>query len=156
MKKTISLIIIAMLLLASLAGCGKKDDQADAAPAVSADTAAAPAEDDAAAGDRFVGQWQLDEANDLEDLDYLFPSAALFGGGMEIRADGMISWYIGSDGAVGSYEIQGKYLVTDVVDELDGETHHVAMGFQGDKLIMSFKDVKLVWIPGDDAPQDEG
>ena len=151
MKKSI-LLTAAILLFSLLAGCGRGDGPADAAPAAAAEEVSGVSADDGAAAvrDSFVGSWRLADTNDLETLSELFPNAALFGGSMEIRPDGMISWFIGSDGAVGSYEIQGNYLITDVVDELDGEAHHVTMGFQGtDTLIMRFKDVVLVWSYGD-------
>ena len=53
--------------------------------------------------DSFVGPWHLADNTDLETLSEVFPGAAEFGSRMEIRSDGNISWYIGADGAMGTY-----------------------------------------------------
>ena len=41
-----------------------------------------------------VGPWHLADDTDLETLSEVFPGAAEFGSGMEIRSDGRISWYL--------------------------------------------------------------
>lgn len=154
MKKTI-MLTAAVLLLAVLASCGRQDKPtaASTVPAGTEETLGATDGNDAAAvRERFVGVWHLAETNDLEALNGIFPNVSAFGSSLEIRSDGMISWYIGADGAVGSYEIRGTVLTTDVVDELDGESYHVTLGLQGtDELIMSFKDTVLAWSYGDEG-----
>ena len=61
----------------------------------------------AQSAEAFVGLWHLDEGSDLEALSGYFPGAAEFGSGMEIRSDGSISWFIGADGAAGTYTYDG-------------------------------------------------
>ena len=61
--------------------------------------------------DSLVGPWHLADDTDMETLSEVFPGAGEFGSGMEIRSDGRISWYIGADGAMGSYIIEGNTLI---------------------------------------------
>ena len=61
--------------------------------------------------DSLVGPWHLADDTDMGTLSEVFPGAAEFGSGMEIRSDGRISWYIGADGAMGSYIIEGNTLI---------------------------------------------
>ncbi len=97
-----------------------------------------------------VGPWHLADDTDLETLSEVFPGAAEFGSGMEIRSDGRISWYIGADGAMGSYIIEGNTLTADVTGELDGTAYRVTLlQPEPEKLTMAFKDVELVWTYGE-------
>ena len=69
---------------------------------------------------------------------------------MEIRSDGRISWYIGADGAMGSYIIEGNTLTADVTGELDGTAYRVTLlQPEPEKLTMAFKDVELIWTYGE-------
>ena len=100
--------------------------------------------------DSLVGPWHLAEDTDLETLSEVFPGAAEFGSGMEIRSDGRISWYIGADGAIGTYIIEDNALTADVTGELDGETYRITLRQpEPEKLIMTFKDTELVWTYGE-------
>ena len=100
--------------------------------------------------DSLVGPWHLADDTDLETLSEVFPGAAEFGSGMEIRSDGRISWYIGADGAMGSYIIEGNTLSADVTGEMDGTAYRVTLlQPEPEKLTMDFKDVELVWTYGE-------
>ncbi len=100
--------------------------------------------------DSLVGPWHLADDTDLETLSEFFPGAAEFGSGMEIRSDGRISWYIGADGAIGTYIIEGSTLTADVTGELDGEAYRITLRQpEPEKLVMTFKKIELVWTYGD-------
>ncbi len=100
--------------------------------------------------DSLVGPWHLADDTDLETLSEVFPGAAEFGSGMEIRSDGRISWYIGADGVMGTYVIEGNALTADVTGELDGEAYRITLRQpEPETLAMTFKDVELVWTYGD-------
>lgn len=102
--------------------------------------------------DSLVGPWRLADDTDLETLSEVFPSAAEFGSGMEIRSDGRISWAIGADGAMGSYVIDGSTLTADVTGELDGAAYRITLRQpEPEKLVMTFKEIELVWTYGDGA-----
>lgn len=100
--------------------------------------------------DALVGPWHLAEENDLETLSEVFPGAAEFGSRMEIRSDGNISWYIGADGAMGTYIIEGNALTADVTGELDGAAYRITLRQpEPEKLAMTFKEIELVWTYGE-------
>lgn len=100
--------------------------------------------------DSLVGPWHLADDTDLETLSEFFPGAAEFGSGMEIRSDGRISWYIGADGAIGTYIIEGSTLTADVTGELDGEAYRITLRQpEPEKLVMTFKEIELVWTYGE-------
>ena len=96
--------------------------------------------------DSLVGPWHLADDTDLDSLSGVFPGAAEFGSCMEIRSDGRISWYIGADGAMGTYIIEGNTLTADGTGELDGAAYRVTLRqMEPETLIMPFKDIELVW-----------
>lgn len=100
--------------------------------------------------DSLVGPWCLADDTDLETLSEVFPGAAEFGSGMEIRSDGNISWYIGADGAIGTYIIEGNILTADVTGEMDGVAYRITLRQpEPEKLTMTFKGAELVWTYGD-------
>lgn len=100
--------------------------------------------------DSLVGPWHLVEDTDLETLSEVFPGAAEFGSGMEIRSDGRISWYIGADGATGTYVMEGNTLTADVTGELDGVAYRITLHQpEPEKLAMTFKEIELVWTYGE-------
>ena len=97
-----------------------------------------------------VGPWHLAEDTDLETLSETFPGAAEFGGGMGIRSDGRISWYIGADGAMGTYIIEGNTLTANVTGELDSAAYRITLRQpEPEKLTMTFKNIELVWTYGE-------
>ncbi|MBR0160365.1 MAG: hypothetical protein IJQ02_03595 [Oscillospiraceae bacterium] len=101
--------------------------------------------------DSIVGSWHLADDTDLETLSEVFPGAAEFGSSMEIRSDGRISWYIGADGAMGTYAIEGNTLTADVTGELDGTEYRITLRQpEPETLTMTLKDVEFVWAYGED------
>ena len=101
--------------------------------------------------DWLVGPWHLADNTDLETLSEVFPGAAEFGSGMEIRSDGRISWTIGADGAIGTYIIEGNTLAADVTGELDSAVYRIMLRqTEPEKLTMTFKEIELVWTYGED------
>ncbi|MBR0163024.1 MAG: hypothetical protein IJQ02_17365 [Oscillospiraceae bacterium] len=100
--------------------------------------------------DSLAGPWHLADDTDLETLSEVFPGAAEFGSRMEIRSDGNISWYIGADGAMGTYIIEDNTLTADVTSELDGEAYRITLRQpEPEKLTMTFKEIELVWTYGE-------
>ena len=100
--------------------------------------------------DWLVGPWHLADDTDLETLSEVFPGAAEFGSGMEIRSDGRISWTIGADGAIGTYIIEGNTLAADVTGELDSAVYRIMLRqTEPEKLTMTFKEIELVWTYGE-------
>ena len=100
--------------------------------------------------DSLVGSWHLADDTDLETLSQVFPGTAEFGSRMEIRSDGNISWYIGADGAMGTYIIEDNALTADVTGELDGEAYRITLRQpEREKLTMTFKEIELVWMYGE-------
>ena len=94
--------------------------------------------------DSLVGPWHLADDTYLEPLSEVFPGAAEFGSRMEIRSDGNISWYIGADGAMGTYIIEGNALTADVTGELDGAAYRITLRQpEPEKLAMTFKEIEL-------------
>ena len=110
----------------------------------------APAAHSGLSADSLVGPWHLADDTDLETLSEVFPGAAEFGSGMEIRSDGNISWYIGADGAAGTYIIEGNILTANVTGELDGAAYRITLRQpEPEKLTMTFKEIELVWTYGE-------
>ena len=100
--------------------------------------------------DSLVGPWHLAGDTDLETLSEVFPGAAEFGSRMEIRSDGNISWYIGADGAMGTYTIESNALTADVTGALDGAEYRITLRQpEPEKLAMTFKEIELVWTYGE-------
>ena len=101
--------------------------------------------------DSLVGPWHLADDTDLETLSEVFPGAAEFGSGMEIRSDGRISWYIGADGTIGTYIIEDNALTADVTGALDSAEYRITLRQpEPETLTMTFKDTELVWTYGED------
>ncbi len=111
--------------------------------------AASPAAAQTVSAEQLAGPWHLADDTDLGKLSDVFPCAAEFGGAMEIRSNGDISWYIGADGASGTYVLDGSTLTADVTGELDGAAYHVAMDYDAGTLRMTLKDAALIWVHGE-------
>ena len=100
--------------------------------------------------DSLVGPWHLADDTDMETLSEVFPGAAEFGSGMEIRSDGRISWTIGADGAMGTYIMEGGAMTADVTGELDSAAYRITLRQpEPEKLVMAFKGIDLVWTYGE-------
>lgn len=98
--------------------------------------------------DKIVGPWYLDDSEmDMEMIGAAFPGIEESGHAMEIRSDGRLSWHVGSDGAVGTYEIDGNNLNATFTSDADGTTYTTKLEYQeaNDLLIMNYKDFAFVW-----------
>ena len=144
MKKCLAILFASIILAALFVGCG-------IAPAGQHETTAQPAGQQLVIEvDKIVGPWHLSEDSDLGALSETFPGAAEFGSVMEIRSDGNISWFIGADGAVGTYTVNGNTLSAKVTAELDGAECNVTFTQKDDdRLEMVFRDTVLVWVHGE-------
>lgn len=171
MEKKLAITLAGALALAALTSCavaGPRETAAPGAPTPSAATAPlpdpeptpdweprpdpepTPAEEPPLSVEQLVGPWHLAEGTNLEALSAVFPGASEFGSGMEIRSDGRISWYVGADGAIGSYVLDGATLLADVTGELDGAWMQVTLRATApETLWMRFRDVALRWVYGD-------
>ena len=104
--------------------------------------------------DQIIGPWHLDDSKtDMDAINEAFPGAMESGNSMEIRSDGKISWYIGSDGGVGTYELDGNWLEATVTSNVDGTVYKNRVEIQengdGYILIMSYKDFIFTWKLGE-------
>lgn len=104
--------------------------------------------------DQIVGPWHLDDsATDMDAIYDAFPGAMEFGNAMEIRSDGRISWHIGADGGVGTYELKGNSIDAIFTGDLDGTSYENKMEIrentEGCFLVMKYKDYSLTWKYGE-------
>lgn len=127
---------------------------ATAAPAEPAPTeASVPATPTAAVVDpeELVGPWHLAEENG--EIFDAFPGSMEFGSTMEIRSNGAIAWYIGADGGVGTYTMDGNVLHCELTNALDGSA--MTMDFAAEKengqlfLTTVYRELELRWRWGE-------
>ena len=165
MKRIIALLL-ALLLLASLSACrSKTEPEPDAAPAPAAapeDPAEAPEEAPAEAPAEtpeetepfpaeMVGSWILVDSNDTELTEKTFPGVKELGGSMEIGADGLLFWTIGSSSGAGRIiEVQGDNVSAEFRSGNTGdpvpvpgllENSNEALAFY-----LSYSGVDLIWV----------
>ena len=173
MKKTISILLAAFLLLLSACaggtqpGVGSGDEMTEISTegridAAENDGAAASDKDDA----NLTGPWHLDpDRNDLSHFSTLFECYAEFGASMEIRADGQLSWYIGAEGGEGTWSMDGSLLTAELVRTVDESamTTEFDVLRDGDEIYlgMHWDNGIVFWSWGDDgsgnlAAQDTG
>lgn len=113
------------------------------APAGTASAAMDPAE--------LAGPWHLAEEN--EAIFDAFPGSMEFGSTMEIRSDGRIAWYIGADGGMGTYTMDGNVLHCELTNALDNSP--MTMDFTAEKkngqlfLTTVYRDMELCWLWGE-------
>ena len=173
MKRTVTLLLLAALLLALLSGCGSPEPAGPASPAADpapaeAEPKTAEAEPTAPAAESTAPAsgptteappaeaWHLAHDADLSALSEVFPGAAEFGSSLTLDAGGDIRWYIGADEAAGTWTRDGGGLVADVVSTLDGEQSQVRLTAGADTLEMEYRGVRLTWTPGSDpSPKGE-
>lgn len=120
------------------------------------DNTAQTEDDNVIKTDALTGPWHLDEnMNDLKAFEMLFPGYAEWGSGMEIRSNGMMSWYIGAEGGNGSYQFDGKSLALEYVSTLSDTKASVSMSAKiiNDILTleMPYGDINIIWIYGDNG-----
>lgn len=104
-----------------------------------------------------VGPWHLDsEKNDLaafaDSLD-LFPGYGEWGAGMEIRSDGLMSWYIGAEGWHGDYTLEEGILYARLTSDLDQSVRtwnfRVVTERETAELEMDYNGMTIIWVYGD-------
>ena len=158
--KRIFAVLLAVFALAAFVGCraDKKQEDEPAIPTEAYDQAKKKDDDESNGpkatavprdikADEVVGPWRLAEDADLGALAEVFPGIAESGSGMEIRSDGNISWFVGDDGAVGTYVIEGYTLKAEVRGDRDGLPVTVTLTMLNDgSLSMSFREAELVWV----------
>ena len=152
MKKSFWKIIIAVVMTLSLSACKSNTDNVPSVENSSEEKSSEPIPE--VSVDQIVGQWHLDEsATDLEALNEAFPGAMEFGNGMEIKSDGKISWYIGTDGGTGTYELSGDRISATFTGDLDGVSYDSVIKIEKTRdyynLVMSYNDFTFTWNYGE-------
>lgn len=152
------ILITAAILAMNLCACGKSDEM------LKQDTAKAdlqqPEEQvievvpEELEVDNLVGPWHLDESSiDTDKLYDTIPGSMEFGSSMEIKSNGQISWYIGADGATGTYIIEENVLhaaFSSILDETSYETDLIIhTEAEEPTLTMEYKDFTFTWIHGE-------
>lgn len=104
--------------------------------------------------DALVGPWHLTENhNDLAAIHEAIPGAMEFGSVMEIRSNGNLSWYIGAEGGIGTYTLQGDTLHAELTNTMDNAP--LSLDFtarkDGDQLLLTtvYRDLPLCWSWGE-------
>lgn len=104
--------------------------------------------------DNLVGSWHLDESSiDTDKLYDTIPGSMEFGSSMEIKSNGQMSWYIGADGATGTYIIEENVLhaaFSSIMEETSYETDLIVhTEAEEPTLTMEYKDFTFTWIHGE-------
>lgn len=111
-----------------------------------------------------VGPWHLDpDRNDLSQfansLD-LFPGYGEWGASMEIRSDGRMSWYIGTEGWSGTYAMDGDLIRSELSSNLEEVTEvwEFLLIIDGETpiLSMNYNDLTVYWVYGDQEDPANG
>ena len=104
-----------------------------------------------------VGPWHLDdEKNDLaafaDSLD-LFPGYGEWGASMEIRSDGEMSWYIGTEGWHGTYTAEDGVIHAQLTSDLEQTSQlwdfRIITEDGAAALEMDYQDMTIYWAYGD-------
>lgn len=173
MKKIIALLLAALMLV-SLTACKAKEPEkeaessaladlvpeAEAAAQAQADTqtetpaaeAAEPAADaePVVTPEDLLGSWILSEENDPEALEAAFPGAKEQGGAMQLGADGLIFWTIGTTGGAGSFTVDGDTLKGQIYLDYNGTPQDMTCTVERDaspvELTMVIGDTEVIWV----------
>ena len=175
MKRIIALLLAALLLV-SLTACKAKEPEkeaespaladlvpeAEAAAQAQADAQAAaqtetPAAETAASDaeavvtpEDLLGSWVLSEDNDPEELEAAFPGAKELGGAMQLGADGLIFWTIGTTGGAGNFTVDGDTLTGQIYLDYNGTAQDMTCTVERDaspvELTMVIGDTEVIWV----------
>ncbi|GEM_PF-974459 len=104
--------------------------------------------------EQIAGPWHLDsEKNDLTAFWDIFPAYSEFGASMEIKSNGQINWYIGTEGGTGTYTQDGDTLTADIVRDVDQQPVTVIVHLISDdeivRLEMDYNGTNVYWAYGD-------
>ena len=111
-----------------------------------------------------IGPWHLDQSrNDLtvfaDSLD-LFPGFGEWGASMEIRGNGEMSWYIGSEGWNGTYSVENNILHTQLTSDSEQISKNWDLRITAENgttgLEMDYKDMTIYWAYGDQEETASG
>lgn len=102
----------------------------------------------------WIGPWHLDETlSDLTAFADLYPGCEELAAGMELRSNGQISWFIGTDGAYGTYVFDDGVLHASVIFDGQQEEAPVELCFVPDEqsplLEMQLGELTVFWRYGD-------
>ena len=177
MKRTTALLLAAILCLC-LAACGKAPEreqssqeihteaanteisaqiQPESSSSNGRENAAETMENSIQQSIELVGPWHLDnEKNDLaaftDSLD-LFPGYGEWGASMEIRSNGQMSWYIGTEGWHGTYTLEDGMLHAQLTSDLEQSTQlwdfRVVAENEMAVLEMDYQGMTIYWVYGD-------
>ena len=104
-----------------------------------------------------IGPWHLDSSkNDLAafaDSLELFPGYGEWGASMEIRGNGEMSWYIGTEGWHGTYSVENNILHANLVSDLEQSPKNWDLRITSENgttgLEMDYQDRTIYWVYGD-------
>jgi len=102
----------------------------------------------------FFGPWHLsDTKNNLAEFSNLFSCYAEFGASMEIRSNGQMSWYVGAEGGVGTYEKEDNTLHAHLTSDMTGEPLEMNLLLTEEdnnlEITMTVNDISVIWNYGD-------
>lgn len=151
--KKLSVLILALCLILGLAACGggvKQDS--DPLPETLDVPDPEPTPDGLTAED-LSGYWHIsDSATSMSTLRENFPESKKLGACMEIRPNGQISWYIGEEGATGSFQVSGDLVEAVLTGDPGGDPLTIRMNYSEKNgrrtLTMDVKCMLVYWIPG--------
>ena len=138
MKKKMIFVVILTLATVMLTGffAGGRKISADVKEEVQKDDTACP----------MAGFWYLSRDTDYEMLNSNFPDVYAFGGEMEIRDDGLLNWYVGADGAAGTYTVRDNMILARVAGMGEYDEYDVVLTMTDDgEIKMIYKSVPLTW-----------
>lgn len=175
--KRILALLLACVLLVSLTAC-KKAEEAPAEPlselipeiaqnipagdeaqpsdgasqdgdTASESTPPAPEDQPITTPDELRGSWTLSDANDMDALEAAFPGVSQSGGALEIGADGLMFWVIGTAGGAGSFTVDGEKVSCQLVSDHNGvvETVPFFLDDSGPTLVMEYNGATIYWAP---------
>lgn len=156
--RRITLILLVLAVMAGLLAAGyflKRNRRKEEAQFPEASTTEVPTTtvltEPALTVEELVGPWHLAEETDA--IFDAFPGAMEFGSTMEIRSNGAIAWYIGADGGVGTYTMEGNVLHCELTNALDNSpmTMEFTAETQGSQLLLTtvYRDLELRWRWGE-------
>lgn len=142
---TVVLLVLAVMAAGYFLGAYREETKTPETAVTEAAT------ESALTADELTGPWHLAEETDA--IYDAFPGSMEFGSTMEIRSSGAIAWYIGADGGVGTYNIEGTVLHCELTNAMDGSpmTIDFTAKRQDGQLLLTtvYRDMELCWRWGE-------